>query len=309
MTRSARIWCSALVTWSLAVIAGMGLVVFAPDVLPVSGPMIAPVHLRQAADIRSGVRNAAVERESDQRPGSRQRAADRAVQYAQSRGWRSGIAVVDLNTGETTLAGDATGRFRAESTMKLFVAARLLAEGKVTPGADADLRRMITHSDDEIANALYGSVGGDALVYWIAAQYKLDDLGGPPARGPGMWGSTLVTPAGMANFLAKAYKDPKVGPWLVAAMSQMSPVAADGTNQVMGLRVADQGAAVKQGWGGDNADPLDVTGTPSVGYVDRERFAVAIYTSRMPETPLREAQDIVTAQALLLMPEKRMPRL
>ena len=68
----------------------------------------------------------------------------RQVYYAQARGWRSGIAIRDLVTGETTTAGDAEGYFRAESTVKLFIAARLLAGGRMTPATQATARRMIT---------------------------------------------------------------------------------------------------------------------------------------------------------------------
>ncbi len=111
----------------------------------------------------------------------------------------------------------------------------------------------------------------------------------------------------MVRFLKGAAEDPAVSSWLVATMLKMTPTAADGTNQIFGLKAADATAAVKQGWGGDG-NPADVEGTPSVGYVDRGRYAVAIYTSKLPEEKLAASQAVVSAQAKLLLPGGRIPR-
>ncbi|MCA0436157.1 MAG: class A beta-lactamase-related serine hydrolase [Actinobacteria bacterium] len=317
-------WCSALVTWGLAAVAGMGLAVYAPDRLPEVGSFAAPLTQPAATGAtRATTGGAGVPTKGgtgaaptspatttaiDASPGARQRAADRAVYYAQAQGWRSGIAIKDLVTGEVTVAGDAEGYFRTESTVKLFIAARLLAEGRLTGATEPVARRMLTLSDDAAASSLYASVGGDGLIAWIGAHYRLSDPGTPPVRGAGQWGSTQVTPLAMVTFLAAAYHEPRVGTWLIDTMIQMEPNALDGTSQMFGLRAADSMAVVKQGWGGDS-DPSDVVGTPSVGYVDRGRYAVAIYTVRLPESPIAEAQGVVTAQAKLLLPQGRMPRL
>lgn len=308
-------WTTAVVTWGLAAVTGMSLAIYAPDRLPEVGPFAAPISGPHAGATPTGKNGASPAPTSvasttavDQTPGARQRAADRAVYYAQARGWRSGIAIRDLVTGETTTAGDAEGYFRAESTVKLFIAARLLAEGRMTPATQATARRMITVSDDAAASSLYGAAGGDNLISWVGSAYALSDPGTPPTRGPGQWGSTQVTPLAMATFLAACYKDARVGPWLIDAMVDMKPNALDGTNQLFGLRAADPMAVVKQGWGGD-ADPTDVESTPSVGYVDRGRYAVAIYTITLPERSLEDAQAVVTAQAKILLPQGRMPRL
>lgn len=315
-TRTARLWCSALVTWGLAAVAGMGIAVYAPDRLPQVGPFAAPVAATSSVPgpsasrlaARPAATSAATTTSLDAAPGARQRAADRAVFYAQSKGWRSGIVIRDLVTGDTTMAGDAEGYFRTESTVKLFIAARLRTNGAMTAGTEAVAHRMLTVSDDAAASSLYAAAGGDSLISWVGSRYSIPDPGTPPMRGAGQWGSTQVTPLAMTSFLAAAYGDPAVGPWLIEAMVEMKPNALDGTSQLFGLRAADPMAVVKQGWGGD-ADPSDVAGTPSVGYVDRGRYAVAIYTSRMPESPLAEAQAVVSGQATLLLPRGRMPRL
>ncbi|GAB78652.1 Beta-lactamase enzyme family protein [Austwickia chelonae] len=317
MSRTAQLWCAALVTWGLAAVLGVFAAVFVPELFPTSGPFAAPLSAQAAqapaasptpkVPPGAGGPAASGAARADVSPGARQRAADAAVLRATGQGWRSGIAVVDLATGQTTLAGDARGYFRAESTMKLFLATRLLVEDRLTGPTEDAARRMVALSDDQAANTLYAAGGGDALITWIAGRYAIPDLGVPPVQGPGQWGSTLVTPRGMAAFLQAVHQDGKVRPWLVDAMTDMSTLAADGTNQVFGLRAVDPTAVVKQGWGGGDS-PGTVTGTPTVGYVDRGRYAVAIMTTRMPGTSVEAAQEVVSAQARILMPDGRMPR-
>ncbi len=178
----------------------------------------------------------------------------------------------------------------------------------ITGAETGQASAMISTSDDAAAaNHLYSAAGGDALISRTAARYQIPRLGTPPTRGTAQWGSTQVSPHGMVRFLKGAAEDAAVSSWLVATMLKVTPTAADGTNQVFGLKAADATAAVKQGWGGDG-NPADVEGTPSVGYVDRGRYAVAIYTSKLPEEKLAASQAMVSAQAKLLLPGGRMPR-
>lgn len=302
-------------TWGLAAVAGMGMAVFIPDVLPgvsQAAPRtttsVTSAGAVTAAEEAKGQAEKAVAVAVDDAPGARQRAADKAVQHARALGWRSGIAILDLQTGELVVAGDSDGYFHAMSTVKLLIAARLLATGAIPPTEAGQARAMIAASSDAPANAYYAAAGGDSLVAWTAARYKIPRLGTPPTRGANQWGSTQLTPRGTVAFLKAAYEDPAVSSWLVDAMLRLTPVAADGTNQIFGLRAADPMGVVKQGWGGD-ANPNDVEGTPSVGYVDRGRYAVAIFTSKLPEESLVAAQNVVTAQAKILLPQGRMPRL
>ena len=323
-TKNAKLWCAAAVTWGLAAVAGMGMAVFVPDLLPevsqaaprsvAAAGRDASVGTLASAGGATGAsdQNAAGQEDGkvavDDAPGARQRAADEAVHYARAHGWRSGIAILDLQTGDVVEAGDSQGYFHSMSTVKLLIAARLLASGAIPPNEAGPARAMISASSDAPANALYAAAGGDSLVAWTASRYNIPRLGTPPTRGANQWGSTQLTPRGTVAFLKAAYEDPAVSSWLVDAMLHLTPVAADGTNQIFGLRAADPMAVVKQGWGGD-ANPNDVEGTPSVGYVDRGRYAVAIFTSKLPEEKLAAAQDVVTAQAKLLLPNGRMPRL
>lgn len=306
----AKLWCAALVTWGVAAVGGMGLAVYYPSVLPSFGNTAAA---RPVGPVAPGAANPTGKplptkpAVLDTAPGARQRAADKAVDLANAQGWRTGIAIIDLENEDVTTAGDAQGYFAAQSTMKLFIAARLLEAGAMTPARSDSALEMIARSSDPAASSLYSAVGGDDLVTWISAQYGIAKMGTKPTRGKGEWGSTQVTPLSMAKFLVAARKSAKVSPWLMAAMGRTSRIAADGTNQVFGLLAADANAHTKQGWGGSDGNPDNVEGTPSVGYVVGDRYAVAIYTSKLPEVDLAAAQAMVTAQARLLLPAGQMP--
>ena len=225
-----------------------------------------------------------------------------AVSYATARGWNTGIAVVDTDTGILTTAGAADAYFPTESTVKVFIAARLLLSGQMTGDTETTAYKMITESDDQSADDLYGLVGGASLEPWIAQHYGIKNLGAGPTISAGQWGSTQVTASGMAQFYAKVKADKVVGPWLLKAMNAATHYASDGTDQYFGIKAADPTAAVKQGWGGDTPG-FDSEGTPSTGFVGTgDRYAVAIYTNHVPYEAFSESTAIVNAQAKLLMP-------
>ncbi|MEP7160796.1 MAG: hypothetical protein ABI746_06810 [Dermatophilaceae bacterium] len=239
--------------------------------------------------------------------GARQAAATAAASYASSHGWTTGIAIVDLQTGATTTAGDPNALFPAESTVKVLLAARILTDGEMTGDVAAAAHEMIVASDDASADVLYDMGGGDGAVAWTESHYGIPGLGDGPANGAGEWGSTQVTALGMARFLAAADDDPVAGPWLNSTMAQMQPTAADGTNQLFGIAAAAPGSAVKQGWGGD-VPGMNAETTPSIGYVDG-RYAIAIYTLHTPTVSQSASAAIVTTQAQLLLPGGHVPDL
>jgi hypothetical protein len=86
--------------------------------------------------------------------------------------------------------------------------------------------------------------------------------------------------------------------WLGNAMHHATVYGSDGQYQFFGIPSATTGAAIKQGWGGDNA-----AGQPafnSTGLVNGDRYAVVILTQGGSYgTPIA---NMVTAEARLLMP-------
>ena len=223
-----------------------------------------------------------------------------AAQVAIGQGYRTGVAVLDLKTGAYTGAGDDTGPFASESVAKVLIAIQLLLTGQMTGATASTAYEMITESDDDDADALYGLAGGDELVTVVAAHYGITDVGNPPAS-PGWWGNTEITAKGITQLYAAIAKDPTVGPWLLNAMAHATVYGADGTYQFFGIPSATTGAAVKQGWGDDGDDSPNAV-FDTTGYVASGRYAVAILTDGPPDTYGATISDVVTAQAKALMP-------
>jgi hypothetical protein len=226
--------------------------------------------------------------------------AEAAAQVALSQGASTGVALLDLSTGRYDGAGEDTAAFPSESVVKVLIAVRLLLTGQMDGATAATAQRMIATSDDGAATALYARAGGDTVVDQVAAHYGIPDLGAPPSV-PGRWGLTRITARGLVQLYAAVARDPAVGPWLRAAMSAATPIAADGTDQSFGLLAVAPGAAVKQGWGHDGVDAGRAVAN-STGYLADGRYAVAILTSGNPETYGGPLEGLVTAQARRLVP-------
>ena len=236
------------------------------------------------------------------RPGADRRLTDglaRAARTAAADDLRAGIAVLDLESGRFYGSGQTDGLFGTASVVKAMIAARLLLDRELT-GATADRAySMITRSDDDAANVLWGQAGGPSLEPWIAAHYGISGLGAPNAR-PGRWGNTHVTPRGLVQLYAKLKADPAVWPWLGDAMRHANRIAKDGTDQFFGLPAAISGAAVKQGWADGSADnPADAV-VNTTGFVDHDRYAVAILTEGNANNDRSDDQGFNASQAAVV---------
>jgi hypothetical protein len=227
-------------------------------------------------------------------------AARTAAQVATDQGYRTGIAVLNLRTGAYAGAGEDTATFPSESVVKVMIAARLLLTGQMTGDVRTEAYEMITQSDDDEADALYGLAGGDDLVPDLAAHYGIADLGGPPSE-VGWWGNTPITAKGLVQLYAALANDSMVGPWLTDAMSHASEYASDGTDQLFGLPAASSGAAIKQGWGQDGDDSTDAV-FHTTGYVGGGTYAVAILTEGPEDSYGSAISAVVTQEAKALMP-------
>jgi hypothetical protein len=222
-----------------------------------------------------------------------------AAQVATDQGYRTGVATLNLRTGEYLGAGADTAPFASESVAKVLIATELLATGQMTGGTEATAYQMITQSDDD-ADALYGLAGGDDVINLVAARYDIPFLGTPPELS-GWWGNTEITAKGMVYLYAAIARDPTVGPWLMNAMAHATEYGADGTYQYFGIPSATTAAAIKQGWGDDGDDSPDAVFN-STGYVDDDHYAVAILTDGSPSTYGSVISSVVTAQARALLP-------
>jgi hypothetical protein len=217
---------------------------------------------------------------------------------AAAKGYRTGIAVLDLDTGEYSGAGDDTGLFPSESVAKVLIATELLLTGQMHGTTASLARSMITASDDDAADLLYPLAGGDAVLPRVAAHYGVPGLGRPPAT-PGWWGLTQINARGLVQLYAALQRDPVVRPWLTDAMAHATAVAADGTHQFFGLPAAAPGSAIKQGWGHESVNGRKAVAN-STGYV-AGHLAVAILTEGPPGSYLAGIAAVQTAQAKTLL--------
>src|SRR4051794_28301288 len=229
-----------------------------------------------------------------------------AARYARSQGYHIGIAVLDTRTRTSYGSGDDTGMFASESVVKAMIAARLLVQGRMSGSTARRAWKMITQSDDGIATSFYPSVGGDGLINWVKRHYHVPNLGSPPSS-PGWWGNTHITPRGLVTFYARVKRDPTVGPWLLNAMHHARKYGSDGTYQFFGLPSATTGAAVKQGWGTDYDDWGRSADFNTTGFVNGDRYAVAI----LARGPVRyygaTIGGILTHTARVLLPGGQFP--
>ncbi|HEY3629632.1 MAG TPA: hypothetical protein VGL21_01990 [Jatrophihabitantaceae bacterium] len=230
-----------------------------------------------------------------------------AVSYAKSLGVASAVAVLDDKTGKLYTAGNALTSYGSASVMKLFVATKLLATGKMSnPSIAAKAYSMITRSDDKAVNALLPLVGGTSVVNWVKARYGITYLGAPSPKA-GCWGATQITARGIAYFYSRMKRDSRVAPWLLNALHHYQGYAADGTNQTFGIPQATSNVGVKQGWGSRCSSNTNGTVINSTGLVAGNRFDVVILSNTNKWGPNSLGYNPTQAYAVSQMAKLLMP--
>ncbi|GAB2480291.1 IPT/TIG domain-containing protein [Jatrophihabitans fulvus] len=238
---------------------------------------------------------------------TRTEAVRAAALYAKNRGYAAAVSVYDTKTGTVYSAGKSRTGFASESLIKVWIAARLIHQGRLHGSTSSAAWKMITQSDDGIASSLYGSVGGDSLDSWVKSFYKVPTLGSGPLR-PGWWGSFRVTSDGLVRLYAKLKKDKKVWPWLSKAMHAHTTYGSDGFYQAFGLPQASSNVAVKQGWGSDYSYSVSNASMNSTGFVNNDRYAVAILARGPGSSYGSRLGGIISQMAKRLLPGKWFPQ-
>ncbi len=231
-------------------------------------------------------------------PAHIQRGLDVAQRYAAANAMRTGIAVLNLTTGEIWQAGAARQRFASASVVKTMIATRLLATGQMHGTVAKKAWSMITRSDNQAAWDLYPRVGRDHLLPWIETHYHLAGIGAPPTM-HGIWGSTQITARGMVRFYDAVHNDHAVWPWLLKAMHAYKQVSAAGEPNAFGLATAAPKSAVKNGWDTDRdvQHPSNaIINTTGIAFNDH--WAVAILSEGPHRLYYRPGERIVTGEAL-----------
>jgi hypothetical protein len=108
----------------------------------------------------------------------------------------------------------------------------------------------------------------------------------------------------MVSFYAQIANEAAVGPWLMGAMGSVSSYACDGYYQHFGLPSAAQGWRVKQGW----MCCLDgLTRMHSTGFVDGDRYTVALFIEGSTSLYSGSGSQTLTAMARALLPNGVIP--
>jgi hypothetical protein len=177
-------------------------------------------------------------------------AVGQAVQNAADVGVTEQVVVLDRSTGALITSTGSADAVPAMSLVKLVLALDVInvagGVGNVDASTLAELKAMITTSDDVIASDLYAAYGGSASIDRVIADYGL--TGSSPSPEEEYWGDVQITASDVASLLYQALSAADTGSWLATAMAAATDTAADGFDQDFGVNALD-GAGSKQGWG------------------------------------------------------------
>jgi beta-lactamase class A len=227
---------------------------------------------------------------------------DKAIQGA-APGTQVGVLVVDTETGQPVASYNATEPMYTASVVKLLIAVDLLHSQNWSPddGTAAELEKMISLSDDDIADDLWDEDGGDAIVTRMAGLMGLTGTQAPDD--PAQWGETLMSAQDVLTTYQYIRDDIPASAQdvLMNGMGNATSTAADGFQQYFGIPDGLPGTswAIKQGWMLlMSSTVLDTTGM--VGLGPTMPYAVAIMTELPAGTSLATGSNAVTAGAAAL---------
>lgn len=216
-----------------------------------------------------------------------------------AQGKRVATVVFDRTAGKQVIGDRGTERFRTASVVKLFIALDAITHSP-RKSDEAQISRMLSKSDDAIANTLWSRNGASAIVTRTVAAAGLKNTV-PPADA-GRWGDTLSTADDVVATYRHILKLPKAKRNLILKpLREASRTAADGFDQHFGIPSAfhDRPWAVKQGWAAGRG-AVDAHTTGLVG--ESDRYIVVILSSFTEGTDLSVATAAATSAAASLVP-------
>ncbi|HET6709404.1 hypothetical protein [Amycolatopsis sp.] len=151
--------------------------------------------------------------------------------------------VFDRDSGKTTVSVRADRAYTSASIVKLLIALSVFEQGG---GPVADVQRMLSRSDDDLASRSWSAYGGPAIVTrWVK---KLGLTGTRPPEDAGRWGDTRITAADVVKiyrYLLERRSTP-----IMNALRGATERGSDGFRQYFGIPDAAKGQEwlVKQGW-------------------------------------------------------------
>jgi hypothetical protein len=213
--------------------------------------------------------------------------------------------LVDRTTGTTWRTGDTAFPGWTASTIKLAIAADLLARDRagtihLSAADHHDLATMLNFSDEAASDRLWGSYGGDTMLGRFRTQFGMTALRFVPGfTRSTYWGfvkcSTDDLAALMQHVLTRS--DPADRAVLVAALRGVAP------NQRWGVWAAGaaQRPGNKDGWSFESDPGGRHWVTDSVGFAGPdERYVVAVMYQLDPAGNLAEGVHTVSDLVALL---------
>lgn len=217
-----------------------------------------------------------------------------------------GVEVFDQDTGTVLTNLNDDQQFPMMSVVKLLIALEVLNSNNWAlpdPDTQQDLTRMLSYSDDGIANDLWGSYGGPAIITAMSGVIGLQNTD-PPTADSGEWGDTLTTPADIVTlyqYIAGKLPAPDHD-LIVNALNNAPQTAADGSDQYFGIPngMPNTQWAIKQGWG-SSGSRFVVNTTGLVGGDDRYVVVVLTSSENSSDSTLRSAITAGTTQLTALV--------
>jgi hypothetical protein len=150
--------------------------------------------------------------------------------------------VFDRQRAAATLSVHADRGYTSASLVKLLIALSVLDGG----GPTAQVQRMLSRSDDDLASQFWAAYGGPSIVTRWAKKMGL--TGTRPPADAGRWGDTRITAKDVVRIYQ--YVLGHAPGTILAALRGATEHGSDGFRQYFGIPDAagDQPWAVKQGW-------------------------------------------------------------
>lgn len=148
----------------------------------------------------------------------------------------------DRQRGVATVSVRPDRGYTSASLVKLLIALSVLEKN----GPTAEVQRMLSRSDDDLASRFWSTYGGPSIVTRWAAKIGL--TGTKPPADPGRWGDTRITAADVVRIYQ--YVLAHAPGAILAALRAATERGSDGFRQYFGIPDAAGGRpwAVKQGW-------------------------------------------------------------
>jgi hypothetical protein len=152
------------------------------------------------------------------------------------------VVLFDRQAGATTVSVHADRAYTSASLVKLLIALAVLERG----GPVAQVQKMLSRSDDDLASQFWSAYGGPAIVTGWAKKIGLTGTRAP--ADPGRWGDTRITAKDVVRIYQ--YVVAHAPGAILTALRAATERGSDGFRQYFGIPDAagDRPWAVKQGW-------------------------------------------------------------